>query len=103
MLVLRGRSERRVALTMRIRLASAGQPHQEEVAWTENASARGVRAVTTRRWLPGEMIGIRPSWDKIYIPARVTYCSKISDRSFRVGLTLENPRDNWWVSFSSDA
>jgi hypothetical protein len=102
-MLLGGRSERRIALTIRIRLAGAGHSHEEEVAWTENASARGVRAVTTRRWQPGEMIDIRPSWNKTYIPARVTYCAKISDRSFCVGLTLEDPRDDWWVSFSSDA
>lgn len=90
------RSEVRIALAIPIFLANSRVPQEAEAAVTENVSACGVRASTSKRWQPGETLQISRSLSKFHLPARVAYCHQLSKDRFCVGLSFTSPYAGWW-------
>ena len=91
-----GRSEARLALTMAVCLVNTKDSDAEELVYTENVSSSGVRAVSKRRWQPGEDHRIVPMSVGVHLPVRIIYCHPITKNSFGVGLKLHGSRASWW-------
>jgi hypothetical protein len=91
-----GRGEVRVALTMAVCLVSTTDPDAGELLYTENVSSSGVRAVSKRRWQPGEHHRIVPMSGNFHLPVRIVYCQRITKTSFGVGLELHGSSASWW-------
>jgi hypothetical protein len=93
---LDGRMEARVPFTMAVCLVNTKEPDATELVLTENVSNGGVRAVSKRRWQPGEHHRVIPLSVDFHLPARVVYCQSLSKNTFCVGLKLHDSCAAWW-------
>lgn len=83
-----GRSEKRTPIELAVVLCGVSERPFEERTHTENVSSHGVRAITKRRWLVGDQLQVSFTEGIAPEPARVTYCQRLSNESFAVGLAL---------------
>lgn len=87
-----GRMERRTAIGVAARLASAVEPSAGGAAFIENISSHGARVINDRSWQAHDRlllwsadIGFRRT------TGRVVYCQALPDGRFAVGLHFDNP------------
>lgn len=99
LLLLRGRSERRIPVRMPIYLARASLPHQTELGIASDVGEHGLRVTTGHYWRPGEILQISPLFEETRITAKVAYCWRRLERSYHTGLVLESPEPRWWEKF----
>jgi hypothetical protein len=99
LLLLRGRSERRIPVGIPVYLARASLPQEKELAIATDVGEHGLRASTSRYWRPGEVLQISPLSDNSPITAKVAYCWRRFEHTYHTGLELENPEPNWWKKF----
>ena len=98
---LEGRSERRLPLTLPVRLSDLRPCRSEETALTENVSVRGLRVVTKQSWLPGDDLRVSSLTNRFSLIATIAYCESLSKASFCIGLRFNGPCVIWWRWFSS--
>ena len=82
---LTGRSEKRLSVTVPVRLSAfaAGSGEVEEKTYTDNLSSRGVRVCTMRSWRPRDQVEVDPVDQGPPMRGEVVYCEKFDDaRSF---------------------
>lgn len=91
-----GRAEGRVALAVAVCLVNTKEPDAGEMVYTENVSSSGVRAVSKRRWQPGEDHRAFPMRINIHLPVRIVYCQEVTKNRFAVGLKFHGASANWW-------
>jgi hypothetical protein len=65
-------------------------PASEELAYTDNVSLHGVRAVSSRSWETGEFVHIEPAKEGSSMRGQVVYCQSLGD-SFCIGVKFEEP------------
>ncbi len=96
LLLLRGRSERRVPVGIPIYLARASLPQESELAITSDVGEHGLRVTTKRYWRPGEILTLSPSPNGPRVKAKVAYCWRQLEHTYNLGLRLETPAPEWW-------
>lgn len=96
---LSGRGERRLPITVLVRLAllDRGGAREYEKTYTDNLSAHGVRLKSKRAWHPSEQAEITPLNEKSPICGEVVYCQKLDDAHFFIGLKFPRGRIPWSV------
>ena len=67
-----------------------------EQVTTENVSTRGVCLVCRQNIKPGERHAISSMSLGRRLGARVVHCQARSDKTFSVGMELDQPLANWW-------
>ena len=89
------RIQKRTPATVAIQVSSATQPFITELAFTENVSLHGVRAVTARAWNPGERVLLKSYHGSIQSWAKVIYCQELAEARYAVGLELHSAVGTW--------
>ena len=92
-----GREHRRIPIVMIVRLARVQNPlaGDEEIAYTENVSAHGVRVISRRAWKPGEELQVTSVKDWATMRGSVVYCQKLDSGRFCVGLNFHDQSAPW--------
>lgn len=90
-----GRSERRIAKTLRVEVSPLYDPSLKERALTENVSAHGIRVVLQRMLPPFEEALVNSPNEGVRTPARVVYCQRVGEDKFAIGLELSTRVDSW--------
>ena len=83
-----GRTQRRVAKKLVVKLARPDAPELQETATAENISERGMRVVTEHIWRPGGSVLLSASRTGFRTQARVVYCQRLENVGFAIGLEL---------------
>jgi len=89
------RIQKRTPASVALQITSAQQPFITELAFTENVSLHGVRAVTERAWKPGERVIVQSYHGSIRSRARVIYCHPLAESRYAVGLELHSAVGTW--------
>jgi hypothetical protein len=89
------RIQKRTPATVFLQISSANQPFIAELAFTENISLHGVRAVTARAWNPGERVLLKSYHGSIQSWAKVIYCQELPEARYAVGLELHSAVGTW--------
>ncbi len=90
-----GRSERRIAKTVRVEVSLLDTPALKEETLTENVSVHGARVLTKRKLQPLQQAILTSPNEGVWTSARVVYCHRIRERDFAVGLELSGRVDSW--------
>ena len=90
-----GRSERRIARTVKLEVSLLDNPTQKERTRTENVSAHGARVLMQRKLQPLQQAVVTSPNEGLWASARVIYCQPVGDNSFAVGLELASRVDSW--------
>lgn len=101
LLLLRGRSERRVAVNVPVYLARACLPTETELAVAVDAGEHGLRVVTQRHWRPGEVVIVTALTNEAAIRAKVAYCCRKLEHTYDIGLQVKSAAPRWWEKFSA--
>ena len=89
------RIQKRTPASVALQITSARQPFITELAFTENVSLHGVRAVTERAWKPGERVIVQSYHGSIRSRAKVIYCHRLAKKRYAVGLELHSAVGMW--------
>ena len=89
------RIQKRTPATVALQVSSANQPFITELAFTENVSLHGVRALTERAWKPGERVIVKSYHGSIQSGANVIYCYRLAEARYAVGLELRSAVGSW--------
>jgi len=89
------RIQKRTPASVALQITSARQPFITELAFTENVSLHGVRAVTERAWQPGERVIVQSYHGSIRSRAKVIYCHPLAKSRYAVGLELHAAVGTW--------
>ena len=103
LLLLRGRTERRVEVGMPVFLARLTLPDVKELAVATDAGEHGVCVVTNRFWRPGDSLRVSSLSNDCSLLGKVAYCWRRLQHTYCTGVTLDNPGPRWWETFSSAA
>lgn len=90
-----GRVEKRLAVTVRPRIASLDRPWLVEVGTTENVSTRGARILLKDAWRPGERVALELPGELDSCEAHVVYYELLRTGTTAVGLELAGPCPSW--------
>jgi len=89
------RIQKRTPATVALEISSATQPFITELAFTENVSLHGVRAIAARAWIPGERVLLKSYHGSIQSWAKVIYCHELAAARYAVGLELHSAVGTW--------
>ncbi len=101
LLLLRRRTEPRVAVGMPVYLAREGLGDETELAVAMDAGAHGVRVVTSRQWRRGETLQIKSLVSQFSVHGKVAYCWRQLEHSYCTGVIVESPSPKWWEKLLS--
>ena len=90
-----GRSEKRIARTMRVEVCVQDETKLNERTLTENVSAHGARVLMQLRLQPGQRVLVNSPNEGVRSQARIVYCQRVSERKFAVGLELSGRVEPW--------
>jgi len=93
-----GRSEKRIARTVRLEACLQDQPELSEVwaeVWAENVSAHGARVLIEQKLQPGRRVLVNSPKEGVRSHARIVYCQRVSEGRFAVGLELSRRVELW--------
>lgn len=90
-----GRSERRLARTVKVEVRPLAGPTLRETTLTENVSGRGARVLMRQRLRPRQEALLISLSDGAHAPAKVVYCQRLADNRFAVGLELSSRVEAW--------
>jgi hypothetical protein len=91
------RIEKRILMTVAVRISGHGRVPGVETAFAENVSSRDVRVSSMCRWRPNETLEIE-SWPSDFRDeARVAYCLPQS-QDLVIGLEFLEPSGRWVVN-----
>ena len=96
---LTGRSEKRLPVTVPVRLSTfaAGSGEVEEKTHTDNLSSRGARLCSIRSWRPGDQVEVDAVDQGPPIEGEVVYCEKLDNARFFVGLKFRRGLARWRI------
>ena len=94
---LGGRKDKRYPIILVVNLAPLGDGAERERTYTENISAHGARAHSTRLWQPGEHVEITPLKEDAPVRGEVVYCQNRGHDEFFVGINLRESCIPWAV------
>jgi PilZ domain-containing protein len=90
-----GRSEKRIAKNVSLKVSVPPDPKPHERILTENVSAHGARVLLEQRLQPGQLVLIDSPADGVFLQARIVYCERISTGKFAVGLEITGRVEPW--------
>ena len=90
-----GRVGKRLAVTVRLRIASLDRPWLVELGTTENVSTRGARILLKDAWRPGERVALALLGGLDSCESHVVYCELLRTGTTAVGLQLAGPCPSW--------
>ena len=90
-----GRSEKRIAKNVSLKVSVPPDPKPNERILTENVSAHGARVLLEQRLQPGQLVLIDSPADGVHLQARIVYCERISAGKFAVGLEITGRVEPW--------
>ena len=90
-----GRSEKRIAKTVRVEVCLVDDPTLKERTLTENVSAHGLRVLTHRSLRPKQQVVVISSNDGVWLRAEVVYSHHAEGNRFAVGLELSGRAASW--------
>ena len=91
------RLEKRIPMTVAVRISGHQCLPGVETTFTENVSSRGARVSSIRRWKPNERLEIESLPGDFHALARVAYCRPQSE-GFVIGLEFLEPSGRWVVN-----
>jgi hypothetical protein len=91
------RLEKRIPMTVAVRISGHERMVGMETSFTENVSGRGARLSSIRRWKRNEKVEIESLPGDFRALARVAYCRPQSE-GFVVGLEFLEPTGRWVVN-----
>ena len=94
-----GRSERRIARSLRVEICLQDDPKQYEKLVTENVSAHGARVLMERKLQPGQQVLLRSPSEGVRSTARIIYSQRVAEKRFAVGLELTGRVESWAKSY----
>lgn len=89
------RIQKRTPATVALQISSAKEPFITELAFTENISLHGIRAITSREWNPGQRVLLKSYRGNIQSWAKVVYCQELAAARYVVGLELDSAVGTW--------
>lgn len=94
---LLGRMEKRLPIAIVVLLSRLKeQPVDDtELTYTDNISLHGVRVISHKRWEVGELARVTSLKEETAIRGKVTYCAKLDDERYCIGLSLQNGGITW--------
>ncbi len=92
------RGENRVAMKVTLLLTGNHSMMGVEKAFTENVSSHGLRAISTRHWLPDETLLVTLPVAHFTSAARVAYCDPLGEGRFGTGLEFLAPSESLAIS-----
>lgn len=101
LLLLKGRTERRVPVGMPVYLARVSLPDRWDLAVATDACEHGIRVVTSRHWRRGETLQISSLVNQFRIQGKVAYCWRHLEHSYCTGVAVDPPAPRWWEKFLS--
>ncbi len=93
---MNGRFEIRLFVTVPLYVLDPTRSDFADLGLTENVSPSGLRILSKRCAIPGESWELSRLSGGLQILARVIYCEKVRRHSFRLGLRLLDPVQQWW-------
>jgi hypothetical protein len=90
-----GRIEKRATVKVPVHIVPVENAFVAETTMTVNISRRGVRILSSRRWVPGEELDLTSSSGEFQRQAKVIYCYPLTDQRFCVGLEFEASTKDW--------
>jgi hypothetical protein len=94
-----GRSEKRIARSVRVEVCLGDEPKLNERTLTENVSAHGARVLMEQKLQPGERVLVSSPKEGARSQARIVYCQRVSESSFAIGLELTDRVEPWAKSY----
>jgi len=89
-----GRGKKRIAKGEAVAFAHLDNLGIKHPATMQNVSDSSMRLVTDRIWKPGDRLLLTAPKTSRRIQARVTYCERLKDERFAVGLQLAGSIDD---------
>jgi PilZ domain len=89
------RVEKRVPMAIAVHISGHEELPGVETTFTENVSARGARVLSVRRWNRDDRISFESLPGNFRAKARVTYCERLRDDGYAVGLEFLEPAGHW--------
>jgi len=80
------RAENRLPMAVAIQISGNDRVPGIEMTFTENVSANGARLVTQRPWRRDESVLVASRPGDFRARARVTYCQRLREAGFAIGL-----------------
>jgi hypothetical protein len=90
-----GRSEKRIARSVRVEVCLPDKPKCNERLLTENVSAHGARVLMEQKLQPGDRVLVSSPREGVRSQARIVYCQCVSEGRFAVGLELTGRVEPW--------
>lgn len=90
-----GRLDRRIHLTVPVKLQNPADPRVAEDGVTENVSPRGARVLVKTPIAPDALLLLKSPTPKFRTSVRVVYCELLSGGQFGLGLEIEGVSVNW--------
>ena len=94
-----GRSEKRVARTVRVEVCLEDEAKRNEGLLTENVSAHGARVLMEQKLHPGQGVLVSLPREGVRARGRIVYCQRLSEGRFAVGLELSGRVEPWARSY----
>jgi hypothetical protein len=66
-----------------------------ELTYTDNVSLHGARVISRRPWQVGEVAQVTSLKDETTMRGKVTYCAKLDDERYGIGLSVQNGGITW--------
>jgi PilZ domain len=97
-----GRIEKRATVRVPVHIVPMENAFIAETTTTLNISRRGARVLTSRRWRPGDQLGLSSMSGEFRRQGTVIYCYPHTDGQFCVGLEFGANMKSWkdapWAS-----
>ncbi len=90
-----GRIAKRANVKVPVRLAAVENAFIAETTTTLNISRRGARVLTSRRWRPGDQLGLTSTSGEFRRQGKVIYCYPLTNGQFCVGLEFGASIQDW--------
>lgn len=90
-----GRLDRRIHLTVPVKLQNPAEPRVAEDGVTENVSPRGARVLVKTPIEPDALLLLKSPTPRFRTSVRVVYCEPLSGGQFGLGLEVDGPSVNW--------
>ena len=94
-----GRSEKRVARTVRVEVCLEDEAERNERLLTENVSAHGARVLMEQKLQPGQGVLVSLPREGVRARGRIVYCQRLPEGRFAVGLELSRRVEPWTKAY----
>lgn len=94
------RAEKRVPISVAVRLSGYDRSPNVEMTFTENVSSRGARVFSKRRWRPDAKVQVVSLPGNFQARSRVAYCQPMEE-GYAIGVEFLEPQGQWVVPLAA--